>query len=102
MPQLQADGVVTPAQANAELPSAKTISVGQLCPLRPVNHVFMTVDSAAFALALDALDNDGTASVSRVLPRVLSICTRIQAEDMEDDPANDLSAFFKVLLDGFM
>ena len=93
---------MTPAQTNAELPSAKVISVGQLCPLRLVNHVFMTTDSAAFALALDALDHDGTASVSRVIPRVLSICTQVQAEDMEDDPANDFSAFFQDFLDGFV
>lgn len=94
--------MVTPAQTNAELPSAKVISVGQLCPLRLVNHVFMTTDSAAFALALDALDHDGTASVSRVIPRVLSICTQVQAEDMEDNPANDFLAFFQDFLDGFV
>lgn len=98
----QADGVVTPPEKNAALPDAKVVSVSQLCPLRPVNHIFMTVDSAAFALALDALDNGGTASVTRLLPRVLSICSRIQAEDMEDDTGNDLASLFRNFLDGFM
>ena len=94
--------MVTPSEENADLPDAKVVSVGQLCLLRPVNHVYMTVDSAAFALALDALDHDGIASVSRLLPKVLSVCTRIQAKSMEMAPAFDLTALFKDLLDGFM
>jgi len=94
--------VVTPPEKNANLPGAKVVSVGQLCPLRVVNHVYMTVDSAAFALALDALNHDGTASVSRLLPKVFSVCTRINAKDMEMTPAFDLTALFKDLLDGFM
>jgi len=94
--------VVTPPEQNANLPDAKIVSVGQLCPLRPVNHVYMTVDSAAFALALDALDHDGIASVSRLLPRVLSVCTRIQAKGMDLAPAFDLTALFQDLLNGFM
>lgn len=98
----QLDGVVTPAKRNAELPFAKVVSVGQLCPLRPVNHIYMTVDSAGFALALDALNHDGTASVTRLIPRVLSICTRVQAKGMETAPATDLSSLFSNLLNGFM
>ena len=94
--------MVTPSEENADLPDAKVVSVGQLCLLRLVNHVYMTVDSAAFALALDALDHDGIASVSRLLPKVLSVCTRIQANSMEMAPAFDLTALFKDLLDGFM
>jgi triacylglycerol lipase len=94
--------VVTPPEKNADLPDAKVVSVGQLCPLRPVNHVYMTVDSAAFALTLDALDHDGTASVTRLLPKVLSVCTRIQAKGMDLAPAFDLTALFRDLLDGFM
>jgi hypothetical protein len=92
--------VVTPPEQNANLPDAKVVSVGQLCPLRPVNHVYMTVDSAAFALA--ALDHDGIASVSRLLPKVLSVCTRIQAKGMDLVPAFDLTALFQDLLNGFM
>jgi triacylglycerol lipase len=98
----QADGVVTPSEKNADLPDAKVVSVGKLCPLRIVNHVYMTVDSAAFALALDALDHEGTASVSRLVPKVLSICARVQAKNMDPGQAFDLTALFKDFLDGFM
>lgn len=62
----------------------------------------MTTDSAAFALALDALNHDGTASVTRLLPSVLSICTRLQAEDMDNSMGDDLASLFKNFLDGFM
>ncbi|KAM0724188.1 hypothetical protein Q7P37_000070 [Cladosporium fusiforme] len=98
----KADGVVTPPEKNAALPGAKVVSVTDLCPLRPVNHVWMTTDSAAFALALDALDNDGTASLTRLLPRVLSICTKLQADNMDDGMGDDLAAVFKNFLDGFI
>jgi hypothetical protein len=94
--------VVTPPEKNANLSGAKVVSVGQLCPLRLVNHVFMTVDSAAFALALDALNNNGVASVTRLLPKIPSVCTRIQAENMDVSQAFDLEALFKNLIDGFM
>lgn len=93
---------MTPPERNAALPDAKVVSVSQLCPLRPVNHIYMTVDSAAFALALDALDHDGTASVARLLPKVFSICSRIQAKDMNNDTGNDLASLFRNFLDGFM
>jgi hypothetical protein len=93
---------VTPSEKNAKLPDAKVVSVGQLCPLRIVNHVDMTEDSAAFALALDALDHDGTASVTRLIPKILSVCTRKNAKGMDEAPAFDLAATFQNLLDGFM
>lgn len=94
--------MVTPPDKNAALPGAKVLQVSDLCPLRPVSHVFTTVDSAAFALALDALNNGGTASVARVLPKALKICTRVQAENMDSSAAFDLEAAFKNLIDGFM
>jgi triacylglycerol lipase len=98
----KADGVVTPPEKNANLPGAKVVSVSQLCPLRPVNHLYITVDSAAFALALDALNNNGIASVSRLLPKIFSTCLRTEAEGMDMSQAFDLEALFKNLLDGFI
>jgi hypothetical protein len=94
--------VVTPPEKNANLPGAKVVQVSQLCPLRPVNHLYITVDSAAFALALDALNNNGIASVSRLLPKIFSTCLRTEAEGMDKSQAFDLEALFKNLLDGFM
>ena len=98
----QADGVVTPPEKNAKLPGATVIAAEQLCPLRFVNHVYITIDSAAFAIALDALNNNGIASVSRLSPKRLSVCPRIQAENMDLSQALDLEALFKDLVNGFM
>lgn len=96
------DGVVTPAKKNAQLPSATVISVQQLCPLRLTNHVTMTIDAAAFAIALDALDNGGTASLSRVQKQVLETCVRVTGEDMNIDVATQIENSLTEVIDGFM
>ena len=98
----QSDSVVTPPQNNAALPSATIISVQALCPGRLVNHIFMTTDAAAFAIALDALEHAGIASLVRVLPQVLDVCLRVNAKHMDIDLANQLKGFFDDVVDGFM
>lgn len=98
----QADGVVTPPERNAQLPSATILNVGQLCPLRIVNHLQVTTDAAVFAIAVDALRHDGRASITRLIPQILSVCTRISAEGMDDSQEFDLATLFQQFLDGFM
>lgn len=99
---LQFDGVVVPASDNAQLPGSTVLSVQSLCPLRPTTHVTMTISSAAYALALDALNNDGVASLSRVKKNMLSICLRITAKGMQVSVANDLQALLENLVKGFL
>jgi hypothetical protein len=70
--------------------------------LRIVNHHQVTTDSAVFAIAVDALKHDGKASITRLVPQVLSVCTRITAEGMDDSMQFDLATLFKQFLDGFM
>lgn len=90
--------MVTPSKENAQLPGATAIEVAQLCPLRPVLHVLITTDAAAFALALDALGHDGIASVSRVQPgAILSTCLQIQAKGMDSGAALDPKAWLQDL-----
>lgn len=101
-PQHQADGVVTPPEKNANLPGATVVAPEQLCPLRFVSHIYTTIDSAVFAIALDALNNNGIASLSRLSPKKGSVCTRVQAEGMSLSQALDLEDLFKDLVNGFM
>ena len=101
-PKHQADGVVTPPERNAKLPGAFVVAAEQLCPLRLVSHIYTTIDSAVFALALDALNNNGIASLSRLSPKKLSVCTRIQAEGMDLAQALDLKELFEDLVKGVM
>ncbi|KAK3721766.1 hypothetical protein LTR37_002931 [Vermiconidia calcicola] len=99
------DGVVEPAKENAQLPGAAVMSVQDLCPGRLTHHVFMTVDAAAFALALDALKHGGTASVSRVRANGLSAigtCLRIVAPKMRSTVAESLGELIKELAAGFL
>jgi len=67
------DLTVTPQPAANEQPGATSILVQDVCPGRtlPISeHAMIAGDSAALALTLDALDHDGTASLSRVDPAV--------------------------------
>jgi len=99
----ETDEVVTPAQQNAQLPSAKAIlAVQDLCPLRITDHVLMVVDAAAFALALDALNHDGTASLVRVLPKALTVCFEISAKNMQISLAYQAEADLDAIIDGFL
>ena len=56
----------------------------------------------ATAAIQNALNNNGIASVSRLSPKRLSVCPRIQAEGMDLSQALDLEALFKDLVNGFM
>lgn len=73
-----------------------------LCPLRVVDHVLMTIDAAGFGLALDALNNGGTASLSRVQKSFLSTCLRVTAKNMKITVAAQLEADWDDLIDGFL
>ncbi len=95
------DGVVNPPEANAQLPGAVTYSVQNLCPGRIVTHIQMTVDAAGYAFALDALNNGGRASLSRVAKSWTS-CFKIVAPNMNVSVVKSLTALFDDLLDGFM
>ena len=98
----QSDGVVTPAQNNAQLPSATVLSVQGLCPLRITTHVQMPIDAAAYAIALDALNNGGTASLSRVKKNSLSACLHVAATNMDLTIAAQIGSSIKDLVDGFL
>lgn len=98
----QFDGVVAPYQENAQLPGATVIQVQDLCPLRLTTHVTMTVSSPVFSLALDALQHDGLASLSRVRKDALGICLRVNAEGMSSDVITDLGKDLTELVDGFL
>ena len=62
----------------------------------------MTTDAAAFALALDALKNNGIASLSRVREDLFSICFRMSAPNMSSSVVRALEDTWQDLLKGFM
>lgn len=96
------DGVVAPFEENASLPGATVISVQDLCPLRPTTHITMTISSPVFSLALDALNNGGVASLSRVRKNAFSICLRVNAKGMNNSIATDIGKDITELVDGFL
>ncbi|KAK3116068.1 hypothetical protein LTR53_003958 [Teratosphaeriaceae sp. CCFEE 6253] len=98
----KSDGVVSPPKKNAQLPSAKAISVQDLCPLRIVPHTSMTTDAAAFALALDALQHGGVASLTRLIPGALKTCLRGTAKNMDVKVADEIKDSLDELIDGFL
>lgn len=98
----QTDGVVLPPQSNAQVPSGTAISVQSLCPLRVVTHPFMTVDAAAYALALDALNHGGKGSVSRTKSSGWSNCLRVTAPNMSATVAANLADLWDSLVDGLL
>ncbi len=100
----QFDGIVMPPQENAQLPGAAVMSVQALCPGRLTTHPQMTIDAAAFALALDALKHDGKASVSRTRSDILGTigtCLRITAPNMNVDVAKEVADGINDVVDGF-
>ena len=59
--------VVTSAlNPSPAIAGATNVAVQQVCPFRPVMHIPMITDAVAYALARDALDNDGAADVDRI------------------------------------
>lgn len=96
------DGVVEPPQQNAALPGGTAIEVQSLCPLRPVTHITMPIDAAAWALAYDALQHGGTGSLSRVQPDALEICLSVTGPDMDVTVSAQLEADWDDVVDGFM
>lgn len=98
----QFDGVVVPPQNNAQLPGATVVSVQSLCPLRPDTHVTMTISAASYALALDALNNKGVASLSRVRKSIFSTCLRVTAKGMNPDLSTNIKELLENLVKGFL
>lgn len=96
------DSVVTPPGNNAQLPGATVYSVQQLCPGRLTNHITMTIDSAGWAFAIDALNNGGTASISRVRSKLLSTCLSVTGPHMSPTVATSLTSLFNDLVDGII
>lgn len=62
----------------------------------------MTISSAAYALALDALNNNGVASMSRVRRNMFSICFRVAAKGMNASLIKDLESLLENLVKGFL
>lgn len=98
----QFDGVVEPPEENAQLPGAITYSVQNLCPGRITTHIQMTIDAAAYAFAIDALNHGGRASLSRVQSNSWTSCFQVAATDMNISVAKSLLAVFDAVVDGFM
>lgn len=96
------DGVVLPPQSNAQIPSATSFSVQDLCPLRSTTHPFMVVDAAAYALALDALNHGGIGSVSRTRSSSWSNCLKITAPHMSASVGAQLADLWDSLVDGLL
>ena len=59
---------------------ATNVAVQQVCPFRPVMHIPMITDAVAYALARDALGNDGAADVNRI--DRAAACARLVAAGM--------------------
>lgn len=60
------DEFVRPTTKNSQLPSAKVISVQEICPWHLTEHIGMVHNSLAFRVALDALRHSGTADPRRL------------------------------------
>ncbi|KAI7247653.1 hypothetical protein KC343_g5505 [Hortaea werneckii] len=95
------DGVVEPAKLNARLPGSTAISLQDLCPLRFTTHVQMTMDAAAFAIALDALQHEGIGSLARVKKQRLKTCWRISAPGMDINIADQIRGDFDSITKGY-
>lgn len=101
----QVDGIVNPPQANALLPGASSMSVQDLCPGRLTTHTQMTVDAAAYALALDALTHGGIGSVSRAEANffgTIGTCLRVTAPGMSISVAQEINNSINSVIQGFM
>ena len=60
----------------------------------------MTISSAAYAFALDALKNNGVASLARVRRNAFSTCLRVTAKGMNPNIAKDIGSLLQNLVDG--
>nr|POE67132.1 lipase b [Quercus suber] len=98
----QFDEVVVPARDNARLPGGTSIAVQDVCPGRVIDHIFMPIDSAGFALALDAISNDGIADAARVKKNQHRVCYRITAKNMRVDLATQLESLWDDLVNGWV
>jgi triacylglycerol lipase len=60
------DEVVTPQPQASHIDRGRNVLVQDVCPGRPVDHVGILADAAAYAVVLDALTHDGSADPGRV------------------------------------
>jgi hypothetical protein len=65
--------LIWPSPDATTLPGATNVTLQEVCPGRFAGHLDMLSDPAAHALAMDALNHAGTASVARV---DTSVCSR--------------------------
>ncbi|KAA8649542.1 uncharacterized protein ATNIH1004_002213 [Aspergillus tanneri] len=93
------DEIVVPPYQNSRLSGAVMIAAQDLCPLRVVGHLLMTIDAAGFAIALDALNNDGHANVSRIDE---SVCRNFLAPGMNPTLASLTEAGTNDIVKGFL
>ncbi len=98
----QSDGVVNPPQQNAQLPGAVSFPVQAMCPGRPVNHIQMTTDSAAYALALDALNHGGVGNAARAQKASWLNCFHITAPNMQVSVVAALTADWNDVTKGIL
>jgi len=96
------DGIVMPPQPNALLPAAAVLQVQSLCPLRIVTHVQMPTDSAAFALALDALNHGGVGSVSRARGESPLACFHMMGPSMSTSVQAELASTYNSVVNGLL
>lgn len=82
----QFDQLVTPAPAAARLDGATNIVIQDICPGRTVDHFAIVGDAVAYAIALDAFTNAGTADRARIDPTVCAQTLPPGAEPSRLDP----------------
>lgn len=62
----------------------------------------MPTDAAGYALALDALNNKGVGSLTRVKPQALKTCLSVAAPNMSLTVAVQLGALLDDLIKGYL
>lgn len=87
------DELVVPA-TSAETNGATNISIQDVCPARPVDHVTIAADAAVLAMVIDAFTHKGTTAIGR-LPADLCLGNPL----FPDDPAQGI-ALLQGALDG--
>lgn len=96
----ETDEVVIPSFQNSRLSDASIIAAQDLCPGRAVGHLLMTHDAAGFAIALDALQNQGRADVTRIDRG--KVCLELIAPGMDPTLASLTEAGLNDIIKGIL
>lgn len=97
----ETDEVVVPAFQNSRLSGPASIIAAQdLCPGRAVGHLLMTHDAAGFLIALDALENQGRADVTRI--DRAQVCLELIAPGMDPTLASLTEAGLNDIIKGIL